>query len=230
VMGATGAGKSSFIQSLTDCDVKIDPGLSLCTSEIGLYPLTLGNHTVTLVDTPGFDDRYRSDLEILQEIIYFLSSIYSSKFVKLAGIIYLQRIMDLGMPNMQRSIVRYKNILEALCGKSALSHLVLAITTWDVKKNYGGRPLIDNLLCKHSWGAAVKSGAVMYLHDNTKSSALWILDHILSLQGGIVLEIQREMIDQRKTLDQTFVGQRLVEDLLERETELEDELLQLRKK
>src|SRR5882757_10170687 len=94
------------------------------TPEIGLYPLTLGNHTVTLVDTPGFET-YRSDLEILQEIIYFLSSINSSKFVKLTGIIYLHRITG---PPMGVSAMRNKDMLEALCGKSDLSHLVLATT------------------------------------------------------------------------------------------------------
>ncbi|KAH8751438.1 hypothetical protein BGZ57DRAFT_805262, partial [Hyaloscypha finlandica] len=214
-MGATGAGKSSFIQRLTDCDVKIDPGLSPCTSEIGLYPLTLGNQTVTLVDTPGFDGTDRSDLEILQEIIHFLRSIYSSKFVKLAGIIYLQRIMDLGMPSMQRSTVRYKNILEALCGKSALSHLVLATAMWDVK-GCGLGEKREKFLWKCSWGAAIKSGAAIYRHDNTKRSALRIIDHILSLQGSMVLEIQREMIDQRKTLVKTFIGRQLLKNLLER--------------
>jgi hypothetical protein len=197
------------------------------TSEIGIYPLPLGNRTVILVDTPGFDGTYQSALKILQEIIFFLSSIHSSKFVKLAGIIYMQRITDLGM---RSSAVGYKNILEALCGKSALSHLVLATTMWDVGDHWGIRERREKLLWNRYWRAAVKSGAVMLRHDNTKSSALRILDHILSFQGGIVLEIQREMIDQPKTLDQTFVGQRLVDDLLEREAKLEDELLQLRKK
>jgi hypothetical protein len=188
------------------------------TPEIGLYPLTLGNHTVTLVDTPGFET-YRSDLEILQEIIYFLSSIYSSKFVKLTGIIYLHRITG---PPMGVSAMRNKDMLEALCGKSDLSHLVLATTMRGV--------LWERELLHRIWGATVKSGAAMYRHDDTRRSALRIIGHILSLQGGMVLEIQREMIDQRKTLDQTFMGQRLVKNLLKKEIKLEDELLQLRKK
>ena len=84
-------------------------------------------------------------------------------------------------------------------------------------------------LLNRIWEDTVKSGAAMYRHDNTKKSALRILDHILSLQGGMVLEIQREMIDQRKTLDQTFIGQRLFKDLLERKMKLEHKLLHLRK-
>jgi hypothetical protein len=194
------------------------------TSEIGFYSLTLGNRAVTLVDTPSFDDENRSDLEILQEIIYFLGSIYSSKVVKLAGIIYLHRITDI---RMGRSGMRYMRILKALCGKSDLSHLVLATTMWDVEEYRGRHVKRERSLQNFIWEDTVKSGAAVYRHDNTKRSALRILDHILSLQGGMVLEIQREMIDQRKTLDQTFIGQQLLKDLLEREMELKVELLEL---
>jgi hypothetical protein len=118
------------------------------------------------------------------------------------------------------SAMRNKDMLEALCGKSDLSHLVLATTMRGV--------LWERELLHRIWGATVESGAAMYRHDGTRRSALRIIDHILSLQGGMVLEIQREMIDQRKTFDQTFMGQRFVEYLLEREMELQDEILQLR--
>jgi hypothetical protein len=83
-------------------------------------------------------------------------------------------------------------------------------------------------------GVSLKSVAAVYRHDDTKKSAWRILNYLLSLQGGMVLEIQREMIDQRKTLDQTFIGQQLLKDLLERKRELEgkmeleDRLLELR--
>ncbi|PMD60350.1 uncharacterized protein K444DRAFT_528351, partial [Hyaloscypha bicolor E] len=208
VMGMTGAGKSSFIQHLTDCDVKIGHGMLPCerTSEIGFYSLTLGNRAVTLVDTPSFDDKNRSDLEILQEIIYFLGLIYSSTSVKLAGIIYLQRMTGLGI---QSSARRCQNIIEALCGKSALSHLVLATTMFESENPWEEERIVRRWFQYH-WGFSLKSVAAVYRHDDTKKSAWRILNYILSLQGGMVLEIQREMIDQRKTLDQTFIGQQLL--------------------
>ena len=132
------------------------------------------------------------------------------------------------MPSVQSSTERYKNILEALCGKSALSHLVLATTMWDVVGRWGIGEDKERFLWNDIWGAAVKSRAAMYRHDNTKRSALRIIDHILSLQGGMVLKIQQEMICRRKTFDQTFVGQHLLKNLLEREMKLQDEILQLR--
>jgi hypothetical protein len=131
---------------------------------------------------------------------------------------------------MRISAARYKNILEALCGESALSHLVLATMMWDDEEYRETHVERERYLSNLIWKDTVKSGAAMYRHDDTRRSALRIIGHILSLQGGMVLEIQREMIDQRKTLDQTFMGQQLVEDLLKKEIKLEEELLQLRKK
>ena len=35
---------------------------------------TLDGRTVTLIDTPGFDDIFRSDTEVLKMIAYFLAA------------------------------------------------------------------------------------------------------------------------------------------------------------
>ena len=43
-------------------------------------------------------------------------------------------------------------------------------------------------------------GAKMYHHDNTKESALRIVDHILSIEGNMSLKIQQEMIEQKCSL------------------------------
>lgn len=49
-------------------------GLMSCTSEIGsaLYNHPRDGQPVTLVDTPGFDDTYKSDTEILSLIAEWL--------------------------------------------------------------------------------------------------------------------------------------------------------------
>jgi predicted GTPase len=64
------------------------------TGKVEIYPSTLPDGTkLFLVDTPGFDDTYRSDTDILKEIANWLSTAYEEN-IKLAGIIYLHRIED----------------------------------------------------------------------------------------------------------------------------------------
>ena len=40
---------------------------------------------MALVDTPGFDDTYRSVTKVLQDVVYFLSQVYTQK-LNLVGI------------------------------------------------------------------------------------------------------------------------------------------------
>jgi ankyrin repeat protein len=78
------------------------------------------------VDTPGFDDTYRSDTDVLREIAAWLTDSYSNQ-VKLKGIIYLYRIMD---ERMQGSAKRNLFMFKKLCGPKPLNNVNLATTTW----------------------------------------------------------------------------------------------------
>ena len=50
-------------------------GLESCTSQVEITDdFVLGGRTVTLVDTPGFNDTSKSDTEILKMIAYFLAA------------------------------------------------------------------------------------------------------------------------------------------------------------
>ena len=48
--------------------------LESCTAEVQLADkFTLNGRSVTLIDTPGFDDTTKSDTEILKMIAFFLA-------------------------------------------------------------------------------------------------------------------------------------------------------------
>ena len=50
-------------------------GLTSCTAEVKLADeFTLDGATVTLIDTPGFDDTSKSDADILEMIAAFLAT------------------------------------------------------------------------------------------------------------------------------------------------------------
>ena len=68
VAGVTGSGKSSFIESLVaGGGIEIGHDLLSCTSAIDFFPLQHhSGRRIFLVDTPGFDDTYKTDGEILQ--------------------------------------------------------------------------------------------------------------------------------------------------------------------
>jgi hypothetical protein len=63
-----------FIKAATGADVKIGHGLISCTEEVSAircqHPSRDGD--IVLVDTPGFDDTFKSDIQILEQIADWL--------------------------------------------------------------------------------------------------------------------------------------------------------------
>ncbi|KAK5076170.1 hypothetical protein LTS08_002680 [Lithohypha guttulata] len=73
VMGVTGAGKSTFIKAATDDEsVVVGHELTSCTTSVCPYTFTLEGKEVVLIDTPGFNDTFKSEAEVLKEIASFL--------------------------------------------------------------------------------------------------------------------------------------------------------------
>ncbi|KAH8665154.1 hypothetical protein BGZ60DRAFT_529496 [Tricladium varicosporioides] len=67
VIGVTRAGKAAFISRATGrTDLYIGDDLESRTHEVLPIPFRLDGQKVTLIDTPGFDDTYQSDADILQ--------------------------------------------------------------------------------------------------------------------------------------------------------------------
>ncbi|KAL2880203.1 hypothetical protein SGCOL_004590 [Colletotrichum sp. CLE4] len=207
-MGVTGSGKSSFVSMCCGKQVKIGHDLNSCTSVVQIHSFKLSpNQTVYLIDTPGFDDTDISDTEVLRAIAHWLNESYKKK-VLLRGILYFHRITDVRMTGSAK-----KNILmfKKLCGNNALQNVALVTSMWDqVLKEDGGRREKQLIETPQYWGYMVSKGSITLRHDNTVASALAIVRHLADGEGDPVkLDVQDEMIDRQKLLDQTEAWQEL---------------------
>ena len=200
------------------------------TTNIGIHGFEhYAGRKVFLLDTPGFDDTNRTDGEVLREIAYFLGASYS-KNIKLAGIIYLHPITD---HKMRGSAIKNLAMFQALCGDSSLEHVVLATTKWDDllptdRDTVGQRREKEVAESPDFWGNMLDNGSKMFRHYNNRASALRIIDHLLSRKGHMVLDIQRQMVDQGRSLDDTSAGQTLQRELVEQRRLHEAELHRIR--
>ncbi|KAL4062627.1 hypothetical protein V8B97DRAFT_1995437 [Scleroderma yunnanense] len=73
IMGPTGSGKSNFVNKLIDIkEDKAACGLKSHTQSIREFHISTSNGVYVFVDTPRFDDTYRSDREVLRMIANWL--------------------------------------------------------------------------------------------------------------------------------------------------------------
>lgn len=170
--------------------------MAIGTSEVAPFEFDYGGYTITLIDTPGFNDTTRSETEILKEIADWLDSTYRNPpHFKLTGIIYLQSIVD---PRMYGSSLRNLKMFKDLCGEDPLKNVVLATTRWGIADKSGEADLAkqheEQLRTDPDfWAPMIKRGARMARFEDTQDSALQIL---LSLadQRPVVLQIQEELV------------------------------------
>lgn len=181
-----------------------------------------------LIDTPGFDDTTKSDTEILRMISRYLSTasvssnckqmrllIYSFRYeqeVHLSGVLYLQRISD---NRVGGSSCRNIRMLRKLCGDDALRNVVIVTTMWARTSEEEGHRReqqlrTDSLFFKE----LLEQGAQMKRHYNTSSTAQEILQLILP-NPTVILRIQREIVDEHKSLLHTAAGADLSRELEE---------------
>ncbi|GAB1310769.1 GTP-binding protein A [Madurella fahalii] len=231
-MGVTGAGKSTFISLLADQHVEVGHGLQSSTVNAGYYSFKHSpTTTVVLVDTPGFDDTTRSDADILKEVAYMLADLRRNKSYRLLGIIYLHRITD---PRFSGSALKNLRVLEKLCGPSSFGSVVFATTMWGNVPKQADGTFAPALLQREAelkkpefWGRMLQEGSRMTCHTGTAESARQIVDMLVKQNSDVRLDIQREMVDESKKLDETEAGKYVQREMLEAKKRYERELLDL---
>lgn len=188
------------------------------TIDVSVYHFVhKSGRTVYLIDTPGFDDTNRSDTEVLRDVAFFLAQIYKRKIL-LSGIVYLHRITD---TRMAGSSVRNLEMFKALCGDDAYKHVVLATTMWGQLRKYGlsyeTEVQRESELSQRPewWGMMLRRGSKMVRHTDDRTSALAIVDYLLSLSEPTLLNIQKQMVDEGRTLEETDAGEKYQAELNE---------------
>lgn len=242
VMGVTGVGKTSFISVFTDEDLVIGHSLEACeaplsdrlfeptplilqlgTSIVGIHECNkvIPGRRLFLIDTPGFDDTYKSDTDILREVANWLSQAYENK-VQLTGIIYLHRVLD---TRLGGSAMKNLRMFKKLCGESSLASVVLATTMWDgVDEDTGNKREQELKTNPRFWAGMIANGSTVFRHDRQLSSAMDIISHLIKKERPIYTDIAKEMVDNKKTLDQTSAGIEVTAEMAEQKKRFGEQL------
>ena len=159
------------------------------------------------------------DTDVLKQLAFWLGETYKNNTVQLSGIIYLHRITD---DRMSGSSLRNLTTFKKLCGENAFQYIKLATTMW---KNLNGPNLsYDTGVAREKeltsrkdwWGLMCERGSSVVRHDGTKECALEMIEDLIQrrAQGGpVLLEIQKEMVDDKKSLEDTAAGQEVEKEL-----------------
>jgi len=226
VMGPTGVGKTSFINTASGSDLRVGRGLESETDRVQFSkPINLGDDEVTLVDTPGFDDTTIPEAETLTTIAEFLKRSYLNREV-LLGVVYLHRISD---NRMGGTALRNFKMFRELCGPTALSNCVIGLSMWDEVSEEIRSARFQELCSKEIFfKPAIDAGAQALPYRSTRESALDLLQRLVKKQPKTLL-IQYELVEERKLLRDTGAGIALLGDLAEKQRKQQEQLLEMRR-
>ncbi|KAK5719923.1 hypothetical protein LTR15_007196 [Elasticomyces elasticus] len=224
VMGVTGAGKSTFIRTVSgDSSVVVGDSLRSCTSELMGYSFYYQGYNVNLIDTPGFNDTFRSETDVLQDISEWLSESYEMNN-KLTGIIYLHGINH---SRVEGSALRNLKMFRELCGPEPLKNVVLATTFWSDVDPVAGTNRETELAAENAfWGGMLRRGSRMARFTD-RDSGLEILQNLVGLVPE-TLKIQQEMVEDSKALVDTGAGRIVNEELTRLNDKHNEALTQMR--
>ncbi|KAK5651197.1 hypothetical protein OQA88_12745 [Cercophora sp. LCS_1] len=179
LLGVTGAGKSTFASIASGKDVRIGHGVDPCTQDPLAVKFKLGDQEIVLIDTPGFDDDKRSDLEILRDIAGWLGQRgYVTQHRSLDGLILLHPATHAVVSKNERKRSR---ILESILGEDAYNRVVIAATMWEHLEHEEFNDLLHGRAGeKGPWVKFRNKGATITTHDNTAKSAHRIIQLIIN--------------------------------------------------
>jgi GTP-binding protein EngB required for normal cell division len=226
VLGQTGAGKSSFINQFLPPDhragaprtAEIGHSLLSCTKGVNEYSCIADNgRRLTLIDTPGFDDTYSSDAEVLTSIANYLTRHFQSgRYIH--GVIFLHRIIDV---RLSASAIKMAEIVKRICGREFYARVALVTNMWQLLTNRETGYQRERELLNHVkfWADFRNASAPHFQHSKTKESASKIMEgfirHLKSAPTRLSpLKIQIEIVQDGRPISETDAGDFLEGELV----------------
>ena len=181
------------------------------------------NHSVDLIDTPGFNDTIRLGLEILSEIVEFLHQNQHH----IAGVVYLHPIQERRLTGTLRLNLL---LLQSICGEHFYSHLAIVSTMWDTlpygpptteaerrEKEFkqGYDPVI--------WRDMLDKGSDYGRYIGVDCSSRAIITSLLSKHRAPPLLLELELRDRERAPEDTSAGSVLMAEAKAREEKLQRE-------
>ena len=212
VLGLTGAGKTTFINHVTNSSLAVGRGMDACTTTSACAFENIDGVEVAFVDTPGFDDPEKSDADILIDITKWIEINLGGK-KKVTAALYLHSILT---KKMHGSAHRNFSLFSSLVGTESMTNVGLVSTHWDVAAE---EDAIDREvhLSTNAWSLMLNAGARKYrLHNDLNSAQSMVVD-MLKAQPSFI-QIQKEMAKefQGKPLSRTEAGEGVYNELLDR--------------
>ena len=192
---------------------------------------------VHLIKIPGFDDTTRSDTDILMSVASYFAATYQLN-IKTDGIIY---IFPITKCRMSSAAVKHLNLFFKMIGDEASSNVALATSGWNMKtsrwdlfsgmgwnrgSDQGNAEAREIQLREGLWRPFIEKGSKVCRLDGGREAAFHTLDVLLP-EGqidGRVLQIQRELVDDMESLDETEAGQQLSEEIWKQQKGFQREL------
>lgn len=174
------------------------------------YPFQYGDKKVWLVDTPGFDDTKREDIDVLEDLAKWLMTA-SKNNLNLVGIVHLHRITDVRLGGVANKDLK---MFYKLCGKDSFPSVVLGTTMWPANPTANEYKREEELRTSF-YQEMINDGGVMMRIMNTKGSALEVILRFIDQPGPpkpMVLAIQEELGKPGATLIDTGAGRQLEEE------------------
>ncbi|KAF9555465.1 hypothetical protein CPC08DRAFT_607219, partial [Agrocybe pediades] len=170
-MGPTGSGKSNFLDKLIGGKANFAVA-SLESQSSDVVAVRVKKHplykdSIVILDTPGFDNVLKSDLEILEMVSQWLLDVHHMK-IRIKGILYFHRITDTrvsGAPN------RNMRLMGDLCGTKGAAGAVLVTTMWDQLRSDDIGIRREQDLIKNFWRDMVSNGSTVDRFFNDQASA-----------------------------------------------------------
>jgi len=179
IIGPTGSGKTTFINTVTGAKNEVGYRLQTCTKKIEITPYSVRSDlNIVFVDTPGIDEQIGlSESKILDMLSKWLKK---TKHVQLSGIFYLHRISDNRSNEHRSTLLANLNLFEELVGKNSLRKVILVTTMWNNAREDESRKMAREIELKEKyWNTMIIKGSRVVRFHRNKESGGEIIDDFL---------------------------------------------------